>query len=77
MELQTLIAGIVSWAETKPDIVGVALVGSCARDLNRKESDIDLMLLTVEVGKYFQSTEWLSLFGDCRVSRVDVYAGPT
>jgi predicted nucleotidyltransferase len=37
---------VVDWAKTKEDIRGVALVGSHARDQARRDSDIDLVLLT-------------------------------
>jgi len=53
------------------DVVGVALVGSYARNAATEESDVDLVILTVDVTKYFQSKEWLSLFGEVEESRVE------
>lgn len=46
-------------------------MGSHARHAATEESDIDLVILTVDVAKYLQSQEWLSLFGKVEESRVE------
>lgn len=45
---------------------GAALVGSYARNTATEESDVDLIILTREVDKYFQNHEWLSQFGEIK-----------
>jgi len=54
---------IATWAAAQPDMVGVALVGSHASGAVTPESDVDVMILTTRVEKYFQSEAWVSLFG--------------
>ena len=71
METTTLLEAFVSWTKVQTDVVGVALVGSYARNAATEESDVDLVILTVDVTKYFQSKEWLSLFGEVEESRVE------
>ena len=53
-----IVAPIVSWASRRPDIRGLALVGSWARRAARRDSDIDLVLLVNEP-KAFRSRDWL------------------
>lgn len=48
-----------SWAATQPGILGLALVGSWARDAARPDSDIDLMLLTSDPEGYRRDRSWL------------------
>jgi uncharacterized protein len=55
-----LIKLVVAWSASRSDIVGVALVGSHARNAARPDSDIDLMLLTDAAFSYRESTEWLT-----------------
>jgi hypothetical protein len=51
------------WVAAQPNVVGAALVGSHARGAAPEESDIDVMILTTVVEKYFLSDQWSSLFG--------------
>ncbi len=48
------------WAATQPDIVGLALVGSWARGAARPDSDIDLMVLTLDPERYRRDRSWLT-----------------
>src|SRR5687767_1223031 len=43
-----IIARVVEWAERRPDIRAVALVGSHARNTATPDSDVDLILLTTQ-----------------------------
>ncbi len=47
------------WARTRPDIVGVVLVGSWARDEARPDSDIDVLVLT-KSSTYVDEVDWLN-----------------
>ena len=71
MDTTTFLRDFVSWTKAQSDVVGVALVGSYARDAATEESDVDLMILTIEVAKYFQNQEWLLLSGEIKEARVE------
>jgi predicted nucleotidyltransferase len=71
LETTTFLGAFVSWTKVLSDVVGVALVGSHARDAATEESDVDLVILTVDVTKYLRSQEWLSLFGEVKESRIE------
>ena len=53
----------VRWAESDPLLAGVALVGSYARGAARADSDVDLVIFSVEPERYVEDTRWLDLFG--------------
>ncbi|MGH9900283.1 MAG: nucleotidyltransferase domain-containing protein [Pyrinomonadaceae bacterium] len=57
------------WASAQPDIEGVALVGSYARDAATEESDVDLLILTPDVAGYLRDRSWLSRFGEAAPCR--------
>jgi uncharacterized protein len=64
MSIARLFEGFTAWVRTQPDIHAVALVGSYARNAATEQSDVDLLILSTEVEKYFQSSQWVSLFGE-------------
>ncbi|MFC4606231.1 nucleotidyltransferase domain-containing protein [Streptomyces maoxianensis] len=51
-EIDEVIDRITRWAEDRKDVVGLLLVGSCARNAARPDSDIDLVLLTTDESRY-------------------------
>ncbi len=51
---------VMNWASERPDIKGVAVVGSWARSEPRMDSDVDLVILTTEQGAYSASEDWAS-----------------
>jgi predicted nucleotidyltransferase len=51
-EVDEIIARVARWAADRPDIVGLLLVGSYARQAARPDSDIDLVLLTTDEARY-------------------------
>jgi uncharacterized protein len=53
------IAAIAVWAKTRADIRGVALVGSRATRKARAHSDIDLVLLTTDPGRFRSDLSWV------------------
>lgn len=59
-----LLDEVVRWAEGAPLLIGVALVGSHTRGVARDDSDVDLMILSAEPGRYLRDTSWLRLFGE-------------
>jgi uncharacterized protein len=50
---------VAAWARGCDDIRAVVLVGSHARNAARRESDIDLVLLVSDSGKFFKDSAWL------------------
>jgi hypothetical protein len=51
-ETEEIIDRVTQWAADRHDVVGLLLVGSCARYAARPDSDIDLVLLTTNRSQY-------------------------
>jgi uncharacterized protein len=51
-----VIARVTRWAADRDDVLGLLLVGSYARDAAGPDSDIDLVVLTEETGRYADET---------------------
>jgi predicted nucleotidyltransferase len=58
--VESILAVIVAWAAQRGDLWAVALVGSWARGAARDDSDIDLVLLTLDPLWFRQNDDWLS-----------------
>jgi len=54
-EYTEVCSAVVEWASERPDIKGVAVVGSWARSEAGMRSDIDLVILTTEKSPYVGS----------------------
>jgi RimJ/RimL family protein N-acetyltransferase/predicted nucleotidyltransferase len=54
-----IIARVVEWAEQRPDLRAVALVGSQARNTATSDSDVDLILLSTQPQAYVQDDSFL------------------
>lgn len=63
MFVSELLGNVVSWAAEDASVVGVALVGSHARGVARSDSDVDLVILTLDLRPYLEDTGWLERFG--------------
>ena len=57
--LARIVEVIIEWAKVNRDIRGVALVGSHARRTARLDSDIDLVLLTVNPEAFRADGSWI------------------
>jgi predicted nucleotidyltransferase len=57
-EINEVIGRITRWARGREDIVGLLLVGSCARNAARPDSDIDIVLLTTDESRYLLGDAW-------------------
>jgi predicted nucleotidyltransferase len=57
-EIDEVIDRITCWATGRADIVGLLLVGSCARNAVRPDSDIDVVLLTTDEPRYLLEDAW-------------------
>lgn len=58
-----LIQDVQAWAETRPEVLGVALVGSYARQAARPDSDVDLVIVCESPSAYLEDTAWIGAFG--------------
>jgi len=68
-----LIQKIQEWAHTQPDLIAIALVGSCARGTDTPASDIDLVLITRDPQRYVRTHQWAAGFGDIEHSQIEHY----
>ena len=57
--LSQFLEAIAEWAESRPDIIGVALVGSHARASANPDSDIDLVVVTTTADDYRTDSGWI------------------
>jgi streptomycin adenylyltransferase len=57
------------WAEQQKQIAGVLLVGSHARGQAREDSDVDVVLLALNLERYLEDRAWVGQFG--AVARVE------
>lgn len=71
--IQDFLDAFVNWASTRDDVQGIALVGSYARSEARDDSDIDLVLLTDEPGKYIEDVKWIGRFGPVEKYQAEDY----
>lgn len=62
-EIEPLLAHVGRWAQGRPDLVAVALVGSRARGTARIDSDLDLVFLSRDPDLYTQSEDWAHELG--------------
>jgi len=59
-EVRELLHDLVVWCSQRADVQAVALVGSWARDDARYDSDVDVVLLKTDRGRYLATDDWLS-----------------
>jgi len=71
--IERFLSAVVQWASAQPDIVAVALVGSHARGTATEDSDIDLVMLVDQPGRYLEDIEWLRQFGSVERQQVECY----
>jgi len=70
---QQFICRVTEWAVSQTGLLGVALVGSCARGTEHEDSDIDLVLITRNPTWWLETDEWLSGFGTVRTIELEDY----
>lgn len=57
-ECVRVVRSVAEWAAEQRDIVGVAIVGSWAREQARMDSDLDLVILTDDRERYLSDGAW-------------------
>jgi predicted nucleotidyltransferase len=70
-QVQNLLNAVTLWAEGKPGILGVALVGSYARDEAKVDSDVDLVLLASTPKELIDKPKWIKEFGDVKSFKIE------
>jgi predicted nucleotidyltransferase len=70
-QVKNLLHEVIIWAESKPEILGVALVGSYARGAGRLDSDVDLVLLASVPQDFVNNPEWINEFGSVKSFRAE------
>lgn len=68
---QIFLDRIKQWAEIRPDIMGLALVGSYARNEAKADSDIDLVLIASQPQKFINNPGWIKELGPVRSYEVE------
>jgi uncharacterized protein len=58
-QAERIMKAVVEWAKTQPTIHAIAVVGSYARGAARKDSDIDLVLLTTDPQAFRADLTWV------------------
>lgn len=58
-EADAFLATLTEWAARRADIEGIALVGSYARATARFDSDVDVVVLTINRDRYLAHEDWL------------------
>lgn len=66
-----LLQAVVKWAEGAPDVYGAALVGSYARGEAKPDSDVDLVILTLNPSALIAEPDWINAFGSPRSLQVE------
>ena len=64
--IEALLAAVVAWAAERPDVEGVAPVGSRARGRARPDSDVDLVIVAADPAAYLREPGWPRRFGPLR-----------
>ncbi len=62
--LSKFLEAATQWAHERDDIVGLALIGSHARDAARPDSDVDLFVLCENSRSLIDNKDWTARFGD-------------
>jgi predicted nucleotidyltransferase len=66
MDLRAYLESVRRWAEGRPDVLGILLVGSWARGQATPQSDVDLVIIADEVASLLTDRNWLTILGDVR-----------
>jgi uncharacterized protein len=62
--IEPFLNALTEWAAEESDILAVAVVGSYARGAAKVDSDVDIVLVVADPGKYFLNVDWMKRFGD-------------
>ncbi|MEV1069092.1 nucleotidyltransferase domain-containing protein [Streptomyces sp. NPDC050263] len=74
-EMRRVVDRVTRWSANRSDVVGLLLVGSCARGAARPDSDVDLVLLSTAADRYAGDEAWTGEMSLGEVLRVQAW-GP-
>lgn len=63
LRVDQFLKAITGWASSQSNMLALALVGSHARVTARKDSDVDLVLITSQPDRYLDNFDWMQQFG--------------
>jgi predicted nucleotidyltransferase len=63
VDIEPFLARLLQWAQQRPGIGAIALVGSHARGQARPDSDIDLLILVEDPQPLLEDTAWTQAMG--------------
>ena len=72
--MDSIVNRVTRWAALRPDISGLLLVGSYARNAARPDSDVDLVVLTSDLARYADNS-WAEELALGELTRVQAW-GP-
>jgi predicted nucleotidyltransferase len=70
-DIDAFLAKILAWAESVPDVLALALVGSFARGEALPTSDLDLILISWDPPSLIREPVWAQQFGAVARMRVE------
>lgn len=76
-EVQEFLRKAATWAERRPDVMALALVGSWARDEADMDSDVDLVALTEDPSAYTEHQDWVPELGGRDILRTQTWGAIT
>ena len=62
--IASFIEAVRVWAAARPDVHGLALVGSYSRGKATPDSDVDLLFLVEDVDRFLSDMRWTQSLGD-------------
>ena len=62
-DVERFLASVVALAQARDDVRAVALVGSHARGAARRDSDVDVVMLSTEPDTYVDGGDWIERLG--------------
>lgn len=74
--IEEYISNIIRWGRDHHRIKAILLVGSYARNEQRTDSDIDLVVITDDKNRLLQC-DWIDTFGDVASYRIEEYGACT
>ena len=72
-KVKSFLKQFMDWAQGKPDILAVALVGSYARGEARTDSDLDLVIISSCAEQYTADLSWTATFGEVNHQELEDY----
>ncbi len=76
-QVKLFLHNFASWASSQPDVLGVALLGSYARNTATASSDLDLVVLVRDPQPWLQDQAWVGTFGEPSRRQIEDYGALT